>query len=908
MVSERVLSRTFIGRVPELDHLIARRRAAGEGRGGLVLIAGEAGIGKSRLVAEYYRRFGASAPGTIVSAECRPFVQRPLDPIVQVLSRLRPAAWEPRQAWDSREALLDAIVAAFDAAAQRRMRTVIFEDLQWADVDLIAVLTLLASRAEHRRLLFIGTYRDDELVSSNPIFAPFGRLVRDRSVSMLSLEPLTGAELSAFVNGILAETQLSVPSDIVDDVKQQSGGNPLFVEELLRHAVDRHRGGMRAARALPISLEAVIRERLQRCDTKERTLLSQASLFGRRFHIDLLGAVFGFEPAEVATALRRLCELQLLDAVEGTVDEYDFRHALTRDVIYHDVPPLERKLLHQRAAETIGARADAAEHVDLLAHSFWEAGLPDRAAPYCEAAGDAARDAYSYHEAIRWYERAAEAYDSHGESAARVLSQAAFAGVRLGDPERAATLHERAISLYIARSDFKEAVNVSKSLAGTYFNNGRSDLAISVFQSAIRLAEASGDPQLRRDVLIRLFSAFAGLRLTLEAQRCALEIDEAALDPNAMETAVYFLTRSSLHAQLGEVCAWRDDFERAVALFDRLDTGRALVRFAHGSIARQAQDVGEMAIAREHAVLGLELARQLRSNEHYMLALHAELEMRAGNLAVAKAHLRDMPVRGDFLMRHAVAVTAVKVGAYAGDDDLIRRHLDAGLIDEAASGGNRFATVTLATAFARGLERLGQCAEANAMLIRAIGAIPSTFGLAGEIITLARRDGTSAIRLRQLMSQHPGSGRSSVDTALTSLLNAAVATHEGKEFDARPLARDAAARFSQIGWPLIEAECLELADDVEAALVIYRRCGAFGELQRLERGAIGEIRPSKSDVLTPREREVAKLIAAGKSNLAAAESLGISQKAVEKYLTSIYGKLKIASRTQLAVYASSPDR
>jgi non-specific serine/threonine protein kinase len=139
-------------------------------------------------------------------------------------------------------------------------------------------------------------------------------------------------------------------------------------------------------------------------------------------------------------------------------------------------------------------------------------------------------------------------------------------------------------------------------------------------------------------------------------------------------------------------------------------------------------------------------------------------------------------------------------------------------------------------------------------------------------------------------------------------LDAAVAAHEGNPEHARALARDAAARFSEIGWPLIEAESLELAGDAEDALTIYRRCGAFGELQRLERRAIAQTAPSKNDVLTPREREVAKLIAAGKSNLAAAESLGISQKAVEKYLTSIYGKLKITSRTQLAVYASSADR
>jgi tetratricopeptide (TPR) repeat protein len=766
MVSERVVSRSFVGRVPELDHLIARRRAAGEGHGGLVLIGGEPGIGKSRLVAEYYRRFGGNAPAAIVMAECRPFAQRPLDPILQVLNRLGPGVGNPSRTWDSREALLDGIVTAFDAA-QRRMRTVIFEDLQWADVDFVQVLSLLASRAAHRRLLFVATYRDNELAPSNPVFTAFGRLIRDSAVSVLTLEPLSGTELSEFVQGVLAEAKVALPNEMIEDVKRQSGGNPLFIEELLRHAVDRQRGTVRSARSLPISLEAVICERLERCDARERAVLSQASLFGRRFQVDLLCDVFGFDIAATNAALRRLCELQLVEPVDGEPDSYEFRHALTRDAVYCDMLPSETRSLHEHAAKTIEARADATKHVELLAHSFWEAGLRDRAAPYCEAAGDAARDAYSYHEAIRWYGRAAEAFGADSQSTARVLTQAAFAAVRAGDPERSSALHEQALSLYVAQNDFAAAVNVTKSLAGAYFNNARSELALSAFQSALRLAEASGDARLRREVLIRLFSAYAGLRLTAQAQGCAGKIEERLLDPNAIDTAVYFLTRSSLQAQLGNVPAWREDFERALVLLERLDTGRALVRFAHGSIARQAQDVGEMSVAREHALLGLELARQLRANEAYMLALLAEIELRTGNLVAAKAHVRNIAAGGEFLTRHAVAATAVKIAAYSGDDELVAKHLDVALVDEAEAGGNRFAIVTLGTAFARGLERIGKQREADAMVRRAVEAAPSTFGLAGEIISLVSRNGNNAVRLRELMAQHPGSSRQSCRCSCT---------------------------------------------------------------------------------------------------------------------------------------------
>ena len=295
MVSKRVLARSFIGRVPELDHLLARRRDAAEVRGGMVLIAGDAGVGKSRLVQEYRRRASAAPSDAFVVVGCRPFAQRALDPIDRALEHLGGEPLSGTHDWSSQAQLFEAIAAAFDRVAARRTRTVVFEDLHWAQPELVNVLTVLAQQAAHQRLLLIGTYRDNEIGPSDPIFAPFGRLARERAVTTVALEPLDGLELAEFLASLGVEGVVNVPGTVVEDVRRRSGGNPLFAEELMRHAIDALRSTGAATPSLPISLRAVIHERLDRCDRRERELLSQASVFGRRFPLDLLSAVFGVD-------------------------------------------------------------------------------------------------------------------------------------------------------------------------------------------------------------------------------------------------------------------------------------------------------------------------------------------------------------------------------------------------------------------------------------------------------------------------------------------------------------------------------------------------------------------------------------------------------------------------------------
>jgi DNA-binding CsgD family transcriptional regulator len=153
-----------------------------------------------------------------------------------------------------------------------------------------------------------------------------------------------------------------------------------------------------------------------------------------------------------------------------------------------------------------------------------------------------------------------------------------------------------------------------------------------------------------------------------------------------------------------------------------------------------------------------------------------------------------------------------------------------------------------------------------------------------------------------------GAAPGRVDAALAALLDAVIARRDGDDGLVRTRGLDAASGFADIGWPLLAARCRELVGDVAGALAAYRRCEAFGDVRRLERPVLANGAPPTRGVLTPRERDVAALVAAGKPNQVVAEALAISRKAVEKYLTSIYEKLGVTSRAQLAVYIVSADR
>jgi len=895
MVSERVVCRDFVGRVDELEHLRARRRAAAEGRGGLVLVAGEAGIGKSRLVDEFCSHL---TPGRhrIANAVCREFAQRPFGPLADLLREADGSSpFQERAA--TREDQLAAVLAAFDRATEHLTAVFVLEDLHWADAGLIATLELLSERARTRRVLIVATYRDDQIAAAHSIFIPLGRLLRREGVSLLKLNPFDQRDGERLLNGALGGgMQLAPP--MVRDLLRRSDGNPLFTEELLRHVIDRARaGGGTSLRALPLTVRAVVSERLNRCTERQRELLAQAAVVGRRFRADLLAEAFDAPLATLIAPLQQLCELQLLDVRDGESHGFQFRHALTRDAVYAEMLPAQTRPLHLRIARALANRPDAVTFAEIVAHNFWEAGEYEAAAPFCERAGEEARAVFAYDEVAHWYERAAQGHTANPAEVGRLLGKSADALLQTDVIDRLVTVREEAAAAFLKAGNLERAVELRNYILGTLGNDGRTDAARACGEATLALIPAEL-PRLRDLTAIRLASLEAAVRSTERAWRHIESVDEPALDGSSALALEYYAVRSSVHAQRGEVTAWRACYARSLEVCEASKPNIYLQRWLPGSIAVQALALGDLETAREQQARSLAIARERRLDLTYALAVTAQIELRAGNVALARELVEQARPTHEMLPRAERMLAAIGVAVALGDRERLAALLDPKIVSAAESGGNHHAQIEANCALALALASLGRAREAQPLLERAAAAITHPFGLSEAIVTIVRLEPHLAKPLRAVLAAHAAAAEDRVNRALLAYVDAALARAPEER---RERGRDAGAQFAALGWPLYAARALEVAGCAAEALEVYRRCGAEGEVRRLDRASYSRERAAGS-ILNEREHAVAELVAAGKGNRATAATLAISEKTVEKSLTAIYAKLGLSSRTELAAY------
>ncbi len=185
MIVRPIVCRRFIGRQEELAYLHERRRAASSSHGGLVFVSGEAGLGKSRLLAEFRKALSKSRV-RIGLGQSLEFAQRPYGPIIDVLARFDPSSAELVPAASKREQF-DAVVQAFVRAAERTAIVAIFEDLHWADAATLELLDYLASKLEATRTLIVASYRSEELHPEHPAFAAIAKLTRGPRAGRIDL-------------------------------------------------------------------------------------------------------------------------------------------------------------------------------------------------------------------------------------------------------------------------------------------------------------------------------------------------------------------------------------------------------------------------------------------------------------------------------------------------------------------------------------------------------------------------------------------------------------------------------------------------------------------------------------------------------------------------------------------------
>jgi DNA-binding CsgD family transcriptional regulator len=558
-MATRVTSDRLVGRAGELAELEQALAEAAEGRPSLALVAGDSGVGKTRLVRELAAR-ARDAGGQVLCGDCVELGEGEL-PYAPLVSALRPLAREgdevleglpetsrtalarllpglapgadatPAQDGAAQAGLFEALLDLLDALGTRAPVLLVLEDIHWADRSTRAFLAFLARSLDAERVLIVATYRSDELHRRHPLRPLLAEL---SGVRRIDLSPLTSDELAAALEDILG-----APPDpgLVERLHGRSEGNPLYAEELLASGAD-GRG------ALPPTLRDALMVRIERVGEDAQELLRVIAVAQRPDH-ELLVEAAGVGPRELREALREAVAAHLV--VAGPEGAYAFRHALQREVVLDDLLPGERAELHSRIADALERRAeagsDAANHLLTAAIGHHRLGAGDRPAAL-RATVAAARAAECLHapgEAATLLERALELFGQvrdaeavAGTDRVGLLVLAADAHVLADDRPRAETLLEAALSELDEAREPRRTAAVLGRLSRVRWTLARSGAALEGVRRGLALL--SGDePSAERAALM---SWWAKLRMLQGKYRDSLRAaEEATAEADAADDA-----------------------------------------------------------------------------------------------------------------------------------------------------------------------------------------------------------------------------------------------------------------------------------------------------------------------------------------------------------------------------------
>ena len=410
----------FVGRATELAELDAILR---DRQGGVVLVAGQAGIGKSRLVAEALRVSASRAvrgscwqgdgapafwPWTQVIRGCVGFeagaawrdgTGTSVDEVIALLPEGLPAS----TADASRFRLFDGVTRLVHAVARGEGLAVVFDDLQWVDEGSARLLGFAVRALHDQPVVFVGTYRDDEIGPDHPVSMLLAELAgRVRHVA------LTGLDADGL--SLLADAQLgpgdTLATELVPDLYRLTGGNPFFAREVL--ALIRGRRAALGRLQVPAGVRAVIERRLARLSNRCDDALKVAAVIGTSFSLDDLARAMGRSVADVFGLLGEAVDAQIAVIDHGTPGELRFAHDLLRETIYGSMTPANRVAVHARVADALERRPGGPPSATLAHHLIRAVPLVERARAVDAAmrAGYDAMAVLANEEAAEWFERA----------------------------------------------------------------------------------------------------------------------------------------------------------------------------------------------------------------------------------------------------------------------------------------------------------------------------------------------------------------------------------------------------------------------------------------------------------------------------------------------------------------------
>ncbi|NRQ39940.1 AAA family ATPase [Nonomuraea sp. NN258] len=565
-MSIHTVSPRFIGRARELGALGEALSSVRSGASSTVLVGGEAGVGKTRLINEFIGRaddalvlvggcleLGTEGlPFAPFTAVLRGLVRElgrdgvaALVPggTTRALARLLPEFGEPdNDGPEARARLFEQVLGVLERLADDRPVLLVVEDAHWADRSTRDLLSFLVRyQRTAARLLIVVTYRTDELHRTHPLRPLLAELGRIEWVSRVELGRLTRRQVVAQAASILRRQPSPAAMDLI---YSRSEGNPLFVEALLSEA-----GG---GEALPESLRDLLLASVERLPEETQELLRVASAGGQRIEHTLLSAVAGLDDTAMSRALRPAVAGNVL-VVDG--EGYAFRHALIREALHEDLLPGEHTRLHTRYAQALEAdpsivpaprnAIEVAHHWHAAHDSIWALVSAWRAAA-------AAGKATAYDERLRMLSRVLELWDQVPDARERiecdhvtVLVQTAMAAHLAGEYERGIALAGAALAEIDPDRDPATAAYVLHQRGLMRFQFGRPGFLDDLHQAAA-LVPADPPSALRGEVLERLSRMLEHSRnlaekisLAEQAAQIAQAVGDTAIQVHAMITLIW---------------------------------------------------------------------------------------------------------------------------------------------------------------------------------------------------------------------------------------------------------------------------------------------------------------------------------------------------------------------------------
>lgn len=498
----------FVARHAELAQLRAALQRASEGNAGAVLVSGDAGVGKSRVLTEFAELARAEGAEVFVG-RCLGIGEAglPFLPFMEIIEQLRAAHEDavadrlplttltghggvraPAAAQQDlgQLQLFDAVLGALSDAAAEHPVVLEIEDLHWSDPSTRDLMSFLLSRLSTQRVLIVATYRSDDLHRQHPLRPFLAEIVRLPAVDRLDLKPFDAAESLEFVRALAEDV---IDERLAVDVAERSEGNAFFAEELFAaQATDR--GG------IPTALADVLLARFEQLSPAAQRVVGAVSVTGRRrVRHATLRSVLGIDEDVLETALRESVQHHIL--VSDDSDSYAFRHALQREAIYADLLPGERVRLHAAYARLIVDNPEPGLSAALAHHSLRSNDLALALTASVQAADEAMRVGALGAE-LRHVEQALELWHAVDDPEGRagidelgLMRKATYVAGAAGHPERALAFAQASVPLADATDDPVLAADVRRVLTHVLLANGRWDDAATTIDDAWQLIRDS---------------------------------------------------------------------------------------------------------------------------------------------------------------------------------------------------------------------------------------------------------------------------------------------------------------------------------------------------------------------------------------------------------------------------------